>query len=190
MTPLCVSEENHVNKIPVQPSEPPRKQELTATGLRQFLSFRLGDEYFAVSIEGIREIIEFPGLTAIPLTPPFLAGVINLRGAVVPVIDLSVRFGRAKTEVGRRTCIVIVEVAVDHELQALGIIVDAVNEVVEVDAAQIEMRPNFGAGIRADFVSGMLRQGSSFVIALNLDKVLSAEELEQMIGLAEEASAQ
>ena len=157
---------------------------------QQFLTFRLGSERFAISIQSIREIIEFPGLTTIPLTPAFLAGVINLRGAVVPVIDLSVRFGRAKTEVGRRTCIVIAEVAVDSELQPLGVIVDAVDEVVDVDAAQIEMRPNFGAGIRADFVSGMLRQANSFVVALNLDKVLSAEELEQMIGIAESAAAE
>lgn len=173
-------------------ASPPRQGLIEAQQAeqQQFLTFRLGAERFAISIQAIREIIEFPGLTAIPLTPPFLAGVINLRGAVVPVIDLSVRFGRAKTEVGRRTCIVIAEVAVDSELQPLGVIVDAVDEVVDVDAAQIEMRPNFGAGIRADFVSGMLRQANSFVVALNLDKVLSAEELEQMIGIAESAAAE
>lgn len=171
----------------------PKRQtvvELHQTAQQQFLTFRLGSERFAISIQSIREIIEFPGLTTIPLTPAFLAGVINLRGAVVPVIDLSVRFGRAKTEIGRRTCIVIVEVTVEDELQPLGVIVDAVDEVVDIEAAQIEMRPNFGAGIRADFVSGMLRQGSAFVVALNLDKVLSAEELEQMIGIAESAAAE
>lgn len=151
---------------------------------QQYLTFRLGDERFAISIQSIREIIEFPGLTSIPLTPGFLAGVINLRGAVVPVIDLSVRFGRAVTEVGRRTCIVIVEVETEDGLQALGVIVDAVDEVVDVEAAQIETRPNFGSGIRADFVAGMLRLGNRFVVALDLDKVLSAEELEQMIGIA------
>ena len=161
--------------------------EVAQAAQQQFLTFRLGTERFAISIQAIREIIEFPGMTSIPLTPAFLSGVINLRGAVVPVIDLSVRFGRAKTEVGRKTCIVIVEVAVEDGLQPLGVIVDAVDEVVEVDAAQIEMRPNFGAGIRADFVAGMLRLGSLFVVSLNLDKVLSAEELEQMIGFAESA---
>lgn len=174
----------------LQPAPSRAVVEVAQAAQQQFLTFRLGAERFAIAIQAIREIIEFPGLTAIPLTPPFLAGVINLRGAVVPVIDLSVRFGRAKTEVGRRTCIVIAEVAVDSELQPLGVIVDAVDEVVDVDAAQIEMRPNFGAGIRADFVSGMLRQANSFVVALNLDKVLSAEELEQMIGIAESAAAE
>ncbi|WP_417069708.1 chemotaxis protein CheW [Niveibacterium terrae] len=164
--------------------------ELPSAEAQQFLTFTLGSEHFAIAIQAIREIIEFPRLTAIPLTPAFLAGVINLRGAVVPVIDLSVRFGRARTGVGRRSCIVIVEVMMGEELQPLGVIVDAVDEVVEIDAAQIERRPDFGAGIRADFVSGMLRLGSSFVVALNLDRVLSGEELEQMIGLAGEAALQ
>ena len=109
--------------------------EVAQAAQQQFLTFRLGTERFAISIQAIREIIEFPGMTSIPLTPAFLSGVINLRGAVVPVIDLSVRFGRAKTEVGRKTCIVIVEVAVEDGLQPLGVIVDAVDEVVEVDAA-------------------------------------------------------
>lgn len=157
------------------------KESFEALPPRQYLTFRLGEERFAVAIQPIREIIEFPGVTAIPLTPDFLAGVINLRGAVVPVIDLSVRFGRTQTQIGRRTCIVIVEVRAEDAMQPLGIIVDAVDEVVEVADAQIESRLNFGSGIRADFVASILRLEAGFVIALDLDKVLSSEELEQMI---------
>ncbi|WP_341678630.1 chemotaxis protein CheW [Niveibacterium sp. SC-1] len=151
------------------------------TQMLQYLTFRLGAEVFAISIQAIREIIEFPGLTTIPLTPGFLAGVINLRGAVVPVIDLSVRFGRGSTEISRRTCVVIVEIPTDEGLLPVGVIVDAVNEVVELEATQVEQRPNFGAGVRADFVAGMLRLHNQFVVALDLERVLSAEELEQLI---------
>jgi len=154
------------------------------TQMLQYLTFRLGEEVFAISIQAIREIIEFPGLTTIPLTPGFLAGVINLRGAVVPVIDLSVRFGRGPTQVSRRTCVVIVEIPTDEGLLPVGVIVDAVNEVVELEAGQVEQRPNFGSGVRADFVAGMLRLHNQFVVALDLERVLSAEELEQLISAA------
>lgn len=169
-----------------QPGSPARfeKETIESHPPRQYLTFRLGAERFAIAIHPIREIIEYPGVTAIPLTPEFLAGVINLRGAVVPVIDLSVRFGRAQTQIGRRTCIVIVEVQAEDAMQPLGVIVDAVDEVVEVGDAQIESRLSFGSGIRADFVASILRLEGGFVIALDLDKVLSSEELEQTISEA------
>lgn len=148
----------------------------------QYLTFALGKDTFAVDIAPIREIIEYPGLTEIPMTPDFLRGVINLRGAVVPVIDLSVRFGRGETEIGRRTCVVIIELAIDDGHHALGILVDGVNEVLEVEAGQIESRPEFGMGMRADFVNGMIRMDGRFVIILDVNHVLSSSELTALVG--------
>ncbi|WP_115716962.1 chemotaxis protein CheW [Gallaecimonas mangrovi] len=152
----------------------------------QFLTLTLGDELFALPIAHIREIIEFGGLTEIPLMPAFLRGVINLRGAVVPVIDLSSRFGRARTEIARRTCIVIVEFEQDGRQQMLGIIVDAVNEVMDVAANQLEGRPTFGAKIRADFIAGILKNKEQFVIVLDMPQVLSLDELAELAGAMEQ----
>ena len=150
-------------------------------GTLQYLTFTLGKELFAVPIAPIREIIEFHGLTEIPLSPPFMRGVINLRGAVVPVIDLSVRFGRPLTVVGRRSCVIIVEIMVDSLLQPIGVLVDAVSAVVDVEPEQIENRPGFGSGLRNDFVAGMLKLQDRFVVALDLDCVLSSEELIELV---------
>ncbi|HLV16358.1 MAG TPA: chemotaxis protein CheW [Pseudomonas sp.] len=156
----------------------------------QYLMFTLGRETFGCRIACIREIIECPPMTAIPLTPAFLRGVINLRGAVVPVIDLSVRFERGATRLAERTCIVIVEVAGAEGAQLLGVIVDGVTEVLEVDTADLETRPSLGAGIRADFVAGMIRQGDQFVLALDMDRVLSGEELERLVDIQQQARAE
>lgn len=153
----------------------------------QYLTFALGKDTFAVEITPIREIIEYPGLTEIPMAPDFLRGVINLRGAVVPVVDLSVRFGRQATAVGRRTCVVIVEAVIDDGHHALGILVDGVHEVVEVEADRIEPRPDFGLGLRADFVSGMIRSEGGFIIVLDVGQVLSSKELMALVGPQEEA---
>ena len=159
----------------------------TALQAGQYLMFTLGEETFGCRIACIREIIECPPMTAIPLTPAFLRGVINLRGAVVPVIDLSVRFERARTALAERTCIVIVEVAGAEGPQLLGVIVDGVTEVLEVDTADLEMRPSLGGGIRADFVAGMIRQGDQFVLALDMDKVLSGDELARLVDIQQQA---
>lgn len=156
---------------------------------QQFLTLTLGDELFALPIEHIREIIGFGGLTEIPLMPSFLRGVINLRGAVVPVIDLSVRFGRERTVIAKRTCIVILEVPQGDELQLLGIIVDAVNAVLAVEPQQLENRPTFGARIRADFIAGILKQDDQFVIVLDIPQVLSPDELADLVGALEQSPA-
>ncbi|UXY16329.1 chemotaxis protein CheW [Chitiniphilus purpureus] len=151
---------------------------------RQYLTFTLAGELFAMPIEQIREIIEFSGLTEIPLMPAFLRGVINVRGAVVPVIDLAVRFGRPRTEIARRTCIVILELEQEGLLLLLGVLVDAVNEVLTVEPGQVEPRPSFGAKIRAEFIEGMINLNERFVIALDIHQVLSVEELTTLIGMA------
>lgn len=144
---------------------------------QQYLTFLLGGEMFAVAILNVKEIIEFGTLTEIPMMPPFIRGVINLRGAVVPVIDLSCRFGGKATEVARRTCIVIVELEQDGTRHDIGVMVDAVSEVLEIAAADIEPAPAFGARIRTDFISGMGKVGGKFVIILDVVRVLSIEEI-------------
>jgi purine-binding chemotaxis protein CheW len=143
----------------------------------QYLTFALHGEMFAVGILNVKEIIEYGNLTEIPMMPAFIRGVINLRGAVVPVIDLSCRFGNAATEIGKRTCIVIVEIEEGEFRHDLGIMVDAVSEVIEIPAAEIEPPPSFGAKIRADFIHGMGKVAGKFVIILNLVKVLSVDEI-------------
>ncbi len=112
---------------------------------------------------GIKEIIEYGSLTTVPMMPGFIRGVINLRGAVVPVVDLSARFGRKSSEVTRRSCIVVLEVETDGEQQDVGVVVDSVSEVLAIPASEIEPPPSFGAKIRADFISGMGKVGSKFV---------------------------
>lgn len=149
--------------------------------VRQYLMFNLGGETYGVGIHAIREIIEYPGITAIPLAPRFLHGVINLRGAVVPVLDLSVRFGQEPTCINRRTCIVVVEVAQGDNLHMLGVLVDGVTEVREVEPGEVERKPQFGTGLRNDFVIGMLRREQGFIPILDIAAVLSLVELEALI---------
>jgi len=165
-----------------------------ATGLavaaepQQYLVFSLCGETFAIGICSIKEIIEYGQLTEVPMMPELVRGVINLRGAVVPVVDLAVRFGRKPTEVARRTCIVIVETeAQPGEVQVIGVIVDAVNEVLDIPAQEIEPAPSFGARIRSDFIEGMGKVAGKFVILLSLRHALSVDELSDIVGAAEAA---
>jgi purine-binding chemotaxis protein CheW len=152
---------------------------------RQYLTFLLSGEMFAIAILNIKEIIEYGSLTEVPMMPSFIRGVINLRGAVVPVVDLSARFGRNKTDISRRTCIVIIEVAGKDEKHDIGVMVDSVSEVLEIPRSEIEPPPAFGARIRVDFMQGMGKVAGKFVIILNADKVLSVDEL-SMLGQAAE----
>jgi purine-binding chemotaxis protein CheW len=147
---------------------------------QQYLTFMLGGEVFAIGILRIKEIIEYGQLTTVPMMPTFIRGVINLRGAVVPVIDLSVRFGRAPVDVTRRTCIVILEINEGDFRQDIGIVVDSVSEVLEIPANMVEPAPTFGAKIRTDFIQGMGKVNERFVIILNVLNVLSVEEMSQL----------
>ncbi len=143
----------------------------------QYLTFQLSGETYAIGILSIKEILEYTTLTQVPLMPAFIRGVMNLRGAVVPVIDLAVRFGRNETGVSRRTCVVIIEVANEEMPQYIGILVDVVHEVLAIRAADIEPPPQFGSRIRVDFISGMARVDNRFVVLLDVEKVLSVEEM-------------
>lgn len=148
----------------------------------QYLTFMLGGETFAIGILRIKEIIEYGELTEVPMMPAFIRGVINLRGRVVPVVDLAARFGRGATAVSRRTCIVIVETLAGEasEAQDIGIMVDAVNEVVDIGGVDIEPAPAFGAHIRPDFIAGMAKRAERFVIVLAVDQVLSVDEMSEI----------
>ncbi|MDO8319945.1 chemotaxis protein CheW [Rhodoferax sp.] len=149
---------------------------------KQYLTFMLGGEMFSLSILCIKEIIWYANLTEVPMMPACIRGVINLRGAVVPVMDLSNRFGKPSTPVVKSTCIVIVEVptAVEGEHQNMGVVVDSVQAVLEIPTAEIEPAPSFGARIRSEFIEGIAKVGGKFVILLNVGKVLSMEEIGQM----------
>jgi purine-binding chemotaxis protein CheW len=156
-------------------------------GGQQYLLFTLNGETFAIDILCIREIIDYAQPTEVPLMPPSVRGVINLRGAVVPVIDLSARFGRRPARVGRRTCTVILELAGDGEEtgpQTVGVVVDGVNEVLDIPAADIEPAPSFGVHLRTDFIAGMGRVNGRFIVILNLPRVLALDELGQFTGLS------
>ncbi|MFZ6691729.1 chemotaxis protein CheW [Undibacterium sp. SXout20W] len=147
----------------------------------QYLTFVLGGEVYALEILHIKEIIQYGELTEVPMMPSFIRGVINLRGKVVPVVDMTARFGRGITNVARRTSIVIIELVQDEdsevEAQSIGVMVDAVNEVIDIADADVEPPPAFGGKIRADFISGMAKRNGRFIIVLNLAQVLSVEEM-------------
>ncbi|BEV07530.1 chemotaxis protein CheW [Methylophilus sp. DW102] len=164
-------------------AEPPKiQQHESLNTVQQYLTFVLGREIFALNILNIKEIIEYGQLTEVPKMPAFIRGVINLRGAVVPVIDMAARFGKPSADITRKTCIVIIEVAHAEATQVVGVMVDAVNEVVDIEAGNIEPAPSFGANIRADFIEGMGKIDGKFVIILNVNSVLSVDEIATLAG--------
>ncbi len=143
----------------------------------QYLTFLISEEAFGLGILHIKEIIEFDSVTHVPMMPDYIPGVINLRGNVVPVIDLNHRFYKRKTEFGRKTCIIITEVAMEKESIDVGLLVDAVNEVVDIPANVIENAPSFGAKVRLDFIQGIGKVDEKFVILLNIEQILNLDEL-------------
>ncbi len=172
-------------------SQVQRQQEVvriadTSGDQNQYLTFQIGREMFAVGILHIREIIEYGSLTTVPMMPRFVRGVINLRGSVVPVIDLSARFGRGESAINRRSCVVILEVeSADESLQEIGVIVDAVSEVLEIPLADIEPAPSFGARIRADFIAGMGKVQGQFVILLDVQQALNTREMAELAAISD-----
>ena len=155
----------------------------------QFLTFTLGEEVFAMDIRTVREIIQFGPMTTVPLMPAFVRGVINLRGAVVPVIDLQARFGRPAALVGKKTCIVIFDSLRQDERVELGLLVDAVSEVIDIAPAEIEAPPNFGTAVRRDFIRGMGKVANRFVIILEPDKAFDVDEMAELCESAQVAVA-
>lgn len=158
------------------------------TGVRQFLTFVLGGVMYALEIVNIKEIIEYGEVTEVPMLPPSIRGIINLRGAVVPVIDLAARFGGHPASVQRRTCIVIVEAIQAGQQSDIGIMVDAVSEVLDIAGSEIEPPPSFGARIRADFIAGMGRVAGKFVIILDIARVLTVEDMAALTAISQQHS--
>lgn len=171
-----------VDKLISSSSEQANSQQI-----RQFLTFNTGGECYALGILLVKEIIEFGGITRVPLMPTFVRGVINLRGAVVPVIDLSARlYGHCVNE-GKRTCIVIVEIPDQlNGLAELGVVVDGVNEVLELNQNELTPPPQFGSRIRTDFIEAMAKLPDRLLMILAPEKVLSVEEMANLVALTEQ----
>ncbi len=164
-------------------------QEVAKNEAVQVLTFWMHGEMFAVGILHVKEIIEYGQVTEIPLMPAFIRGVINLRGSVVPVIDLGARFGHERQQIGKRSCIVIVELNSEDGRHDMGMVVDSVSEVLDVPAADIEPPPAFGSKIRADFIHGMSKINGGFVILLNIDRVLSIDEIATLLTAREQGQS-
>ena len=145
--------------------------------MTQYLTFKLGDEVFALDITKVREVLDFTAVTKVPRTPAFMRGVINLRGSVVPVVDLRLKFGMARTENSVNTCIIITEVTVDGETTVLGALADSVQEVLDLETGSIAPAPRIGTKLRTEFIKGMGKRDDRFIILLDIDKVFSSDEL-------------
>ncbi|MFP2928699.1 chemotaxis protein CheW [Pyxidicoccus sp. 3LG] len=154
-----------------------------------YLSFVIAGEEYAVGILRVREIIEYCPVTRVPGMPPAVQGVINLRGSVVPVVDLAVKFGLPPRPVSRWSCFVIVEVSLDGQQTAIGLLTDSVNEVLELGLDDIEAPPSFGTRVRLDFLLGMGRHDDKFIMLLDLDRVLSVSELLSLATVSDEPAA-
>ena len=144
---------------------------------RQYLTFKLADEVFAIDVAKVREVLDLTTITKIPRTPEFMSGVINLRGNVVPVVDLRLCFEMSKTEKTVNTCIVVVEVLLDGEPTVIGALADSVEEVIDLEPDQVQPAPRIGTRIRTDFIRGMGKRESHFLMILDIDRVFSADEL-------------
>jgi purine-binding chemotaxis protein CheW len=149
----------------------------TGTGATQYLTFQLDEEVFAFDIAKVREVLDFTDVTRVPKTPEFMRGVINLRGNVVPVVDMRLKFGMQATPKTVNTCVIIVEVTVDDEAMVLGAMADSVQEVLDLDQNQIEPAPRIGSRLNTEFIRGMGKHGEEFIIILDIDRVFSGDEL-------------
>lgn len=153
----------------------------------QYLTFFIRTEEYAVEILRVKEIIEFERVTRVPSMPAHVRGVINLRGSVLPVIDLAAKFGHGESVPSRTTCIVVVETQIDGEVLVAGVIADAVSEVIDLPAAQIEPPPPFGTNVRVDFLAGMGKLDGRLVLVLDLDRILTPVEV---LEIAEAAASE
>src|SRR5262250_1152019 len=156
--------------------------------VQQYLTFIIAGEEYAISLLKVKEIIEYDTVTSVPKMPEWVRGVINLRGSVVPVVDLAVKLRQAPSEVGKLTCIVITEVECDGDRKVIGVMADAVSQVIDLRPEEVEPPPSFGTRLKADYLLGMARSGKKFCLMLDTDKVLSSEELLELNDSAETSS--
>ncbi|CAG1066738.1 Chemotaxis protein CheW [uncultured bacterium] len=154
------------------------------TETAQYLTFKLDEEVFALDISQVREVLDFTAITKVPRTPEFMRGVINLRGSVVPVVDMRLKFGMTRTEQTLSTCIIIVEINVENDRLILGALADSVQEVIELGPGQIEPAPRIGTRLDTAFIKGMGKRDEQFIIILDIDRIFSMDELAST-GLAE-----
>ena len=155
----------------------------------QFLAFKLEDEDFAFDISKVREVLEFTTVTKVPQTPDMMKGVINLRGSVVPVIDMRIKFGMEETEKTVNTVIIIIELDLDDEMTQIGAVVDSVKEVMDLDAEHIEPPPKIGTKLNTDFIKGMGKKDGQFIMILDIKTIFSSEELDLVQQVSEQVSA-
>ena len=155
----------------------------------QFLAFKLEDEVFAFDISKVREVLEFDTVTKVPQTPEMMKGVINLRGSVVPVIDMRIKFGMGATEKTVNTVIIIIEIDLDEESTMIGALVDSVNEVMDLDTEHIEPPPSIGTQLNTEFIKGMGKQNDQFIIILDIERIFTSEELELVQQTSESVQA-
>jgi purine-binding chemotaxis protein CheW len=155
------------------------------TDQAQYLGFYIAEEEYAIGILRVKEILEYDTITKVPGTPPSIRGVINLRGSVVPVVDLALKFGLPESPITKRTCIVVVEVDLDGERTVMGVMADAVSQVMDLSAADIEPPPAFGTRVHMDHLLGMGKAGKKFILLLDIDRILSVNELMEMTKLQE-----
>ena len=160
-------------------------QKLKGTAEREskYLTFALAEEEYGIGILKVKEIIGMMPITSVPKTPEFVKGVINLRGKVIPVVDLRLKFGMPKIEYTERTCIIVVEIAGENGDTQMGIVVDAVSEVLNIKASDVEQTPTFGVSLNTDFIMGMAKVEGNVKILLDIDTVLSSEEFRSVEGV-------
>jgi purine-binding chemotaxis protein CheW len=156
----------------------------------QYLIFRIANEDYAIGVLRVREIIQYENTTMVPMTPSWIRGVINLRGSVVPVVDLALKFGLSESPITATSCIVIVEVDVEGEATIIGVMADHVSEVILLTRSDIEPPPPFCAGIRVDYLRGIGKVGNVFVLVLDIDRILNADELMSLMATEATASLQ
>jgi purine-binding chemotaxis protein CheW len=146
------------------------------TEITQYLTFKLGEEVFALDVAKVREILDFTTVTRVPQTPDYMRGVINLRGSVVPVLDLRLKFGMSATEKTVNTCVIVVEMMVEGEVLVMGVLSDSVQEVIDLEPEQIEPAPRIGTTINTEFILGMGKHNGMFMMILDIDRVFSEGE--------------
>jgi purine-binding chemotaxis protein CheW len=167
----------------------PETTSSTDRNVQQYLTFMIAGEEYAVSLLKVREIIEYDTVTEVPRTPEWIRGVINLRGSVVPVIDLAVKLRQAPSVAGKLTCIVISEVECEGEATVMGIMADSVRQVIDLNPQDVEPPPTFGTRVKVDYLLGMARSGKKFCLILDTEKVLSTDELLELPDAIDQAAA-
>ncbi len=155
--------------------------------MNQYLTFTLGEEIFALDIGYVREILDDTKITKIPRTPPSLRGVLNVRGHAVPVVDLRLKFGMSATEMTVNTCVIITEVRIENDVTQVGALADTVQEVLEIEPADVVPPPQMGTAIATRFIRGIARKDNRFIIILDVNRIFSAEELAAVQGVLETA---